>query len=77
MTAKRQGMELWRPDWVKVYRVRGYECNVMPDIAGELLTVTRETLRLSLSAIEFQQSQDAYHNFSAAAAEIRRVLDQS
>jgi hypothetical protein len=50
---------------------------VMPDVAGELLAVTPETLRLSLSAIEFQQSQEAYHNFSVAAAEIRRVLDRS
>jgi hypothetical protein len=70
----RQGMELWRPDWVKVYRVRGYECNVMPDIAGELLTVTRETLRLALSALREQNGKDYYDNYGAAAQEIERVL---
>lgn len=70
----RQGMELWRPDWVEIYRVRGYECDVMPDVAGELLEVTRETLRLALSALKKQNAEDYYHNYGAAAVEIERVL---
>jgi hypothetical protein len=70
----RQGMELWRPDWVEIYRVRPYECNVMPDIAGELLTVTRETLRLAQSALRKQNEEDYYHNYGAAEREIDRVL---
>lgn len=69
-----QGMELWRPDWVKIYRVPGYECHVMPDVAGELLSATRETLRLALSALDEQNKQDYYHNYGAAAEELRRVL---
>lgn len=69
-----QGMELWRPDWPEIYRVRGYECNVMPDVAGELLSATRETLRLALSALDAQNAQDYYHNYGAAADELRRIL---
>lgn len=71
----KQGMELWRPDWCEIYRVRGYECRVMPDVAGELLTVTRETLRLALSALDKQNAEDFYHNYGAAARELRRVLE--
>lgn len=67
-------MELWRPDWVEVYRVRGYECNVMPDIAGELLTVTRESLRLAAFALRAQNAEDYYDNYGTAEREINRVL---
>lgn len=72
---RRQGMELWRPDWVKVYRVKGYECSVMPDVAGELLEVTRETLRLALGALNTVMEQDYYDNYGTAARELHCVLE--
>lgn len=71
-----QGMELWRPDWVAIYRVPGYSshCRVLPDVAGEILTATRETLRLALAALDEQNARDYYHNYGAAAKELRHVL---
>jgi hypothetical protein len=67
----------WRPDWPKIYKDCSIPGSIHPDVANALLSVTRETLRLSLSAIEYQQSQDAYHNFAHAADELRRVLGQT
>ena len=49
----------------------------MPDIAGELLTVTRESLRLSLSALLKQNAEDYYDNYGKAAAEIMHVLEEN
>lgn len=64
-------MELWRPDWCKIYEGNG---NHQPDIDGELLMVTRETLRLALSALRAQNAQDYYHNSGAAEYELLHVL---
>lgn len=63
-----RGMELWRPDWHKVYG--GHQ---RLD-AEELATVTRETLRIALSSIEAEMERDYYHNYGTAAREIRTVL---
>lgn len=68
----KQGMELWRPDWPKIYK--GSSRHSLPDVDGELLAVSRETLRLSLSALHNVMEQDYYHNYGAAAAELKRVL---
>jgi len=70
----RQGMELWRPDWIKIYKGTHKRHTVMPDIEGELLTVTRESLRLALGCLETQIKEDAYDNYISAYKEIERVL---
>lgn len=70
---RQQGMELWRPDWCLIYDGRE---TVLPDVAGELLTVTRETLRLALSALQKQNEEDYYHNSGMAAEELRHVLSE-
>lgn len=63
-------MELWRPDWTRLMGEQNH-----PD-AEELVTVTKETARLSLSALNAQNEQDAYHNYMAAAEELRHVVGQ-
>lgn len=68
----RQGMELWRPDWPKIYKVSSRHS--LPDVDGEILTVTRETLRLSLSALNSVMEQDYHDNYGAAARELHHVL---
>lgn len=57
-----------RPDWSRIYGVE------MPKRASELIAVTRETLRLSQSAIQKSNEQDYSHNFGAAEREIDEAL---
>lgn len=40
----------------------------------ELISVTRHTLELALSALRRQMAEDYYHNHGAAATEIYEVL---
>ena len=65
-----QGMELWRPDWFKL--MKGSVFNHMQ--ANELVTVTHETARLALGVLKAQNERDYYHNYGAAADELREVL---
>lgn len=67
-----RGMELWRPSWAKI--MEGY-CFDNPN-ADELVTITNETARLALSALETQNAQDYYHNYGAAASELIKVLEE-
>lgn len=64
-------MELWRPDWSEVY---GRGNDRLPDVDGELLCVTRETLRLARSALRRVMAEEYYHNSGAAEHEIAAVL---
>lgn len=59
-----------RPNWGTVYR----DALHIPDRDQELLLVTRETLRLAMSAIEEQQRVNYYSNFAWAWEEIWNVL---
>lgn len=64
-----QGMELWRPDWPKIY---GTE-DTRPDVVGELLTVTRESLRWAMCALNEANNGGGYYDY--AQREIKIVLD--
>lgn len=66
-----RGMELWRPDWVNLMT----GCGGVKMDANELVSVTRETARLAMSAIQKQNAEDYYHNFGAALHELRDALD--
>lgn len=73
--APRQGMELWRPDWFEV--MKGCAFPVENHLhANELVSVTRETARLSLGALSNIMAQDYYHNHGAAAEELKHVLGE-
>lgn len=60
---------LSRPNWRDVY---GY--GDTPNRDQDLVPVTREALRLALSAIKESQRRDAYHNYQAAWQEIEAAL---
>lgn len=68
-------MELWRPDWPEIYKGSAAYQSCMPDVANALIPVTRETLRLALSALRAQNEQDYYHNYGAAERELHQVLN--
>lgn len=60
-----------RPVWAEVYK----DCSHVPSWRDQdLVSVTRETLRLSLSALKEIMAKDYYHNYGAAAREIGEVL---
>ena len=59
-----------RPDWAHVYRGVAHT----PNGDNDLITVTRETLRLALHALQKQNEQDYYHNYGAAANELYVLL---
>ena len=61
---------LRRPLWSDVY---GY--GHTPNRDQDLVPITRESLRLALSAIKEGQRRDAYHNYQAAWREIEAALD--
>lgn len=67
----RMGMELWRPDWFKIMK----GCTFDNLHANELVSVTKETARLALSALRQKNAEDYYHNNGAAAGELQRVLE--
>lgn len=62
---------LRRPHWPDVYA----GCAFTPDRDHDLVPVTRESLRLALSAIKESQRRDAYHNYQAAWQEIEAALN--
>lgn len=72
---RHQGLELWRPYWPDVYKGSAAYQSCMPDVAGELLTVTRESLRLALNALRAQNAEDYYNNYGTAEREIAKVLE--
>lgn len=59
-----------RPIWKDVYE----GCFHRPDGDQDLIAVTRETLRIALSAIADSQRREAYHNYQAAWQEIASEL---
>lgn len=61
-----------RPHWAKIYEKDFFG----QDGDQQLLTVTRESLRLAASALRESISRDAYHNSMAASREIEAVLKQ-
>ena len=65
-----RGMELWRPDWANLMREYG---GASPD-AEELLSITRETARLAMSALRDRNATDYYHNNGAAEKELANAL---
>lgn len=65
-----RGMELWRPDWVKI--MKGCVFDHMD--ANELVQITRETARLAQSALREQNAHDFYHNNGAAERELIDAL---
>ncbi len=69
MSAPKSG----RPDWTAIYRDSAHT----PDRDDELIVVTREALRLALSALQKQNGEDYYHNYGAAASEIDLSLSSS
>lgn len=66
-----RGMELWRPAWQKI--MEGC-CFDNPD-AEELVSITHETAKLALAALESQNAQDYYNNYGAAENELIKVLE--
>ena len=61
-----------RPVWATIYR----DDPNKPDWHDqELISVTRETLRLALSALRKQNAKDYYHNYGAAQDKIAAVLE--
>jgi hypothetical protein len=59
-----------RPVWKDIYEGVHHK----PDGDQDLIAVTRETLRLALSAIAASQMREAYHNYQAAWQEIAGEL---
>jgi hypothetical protein len=66
-----QAREIPRPDWESIYE----DCAHKPDRDQELVSVTRETLRLALHAMTARQRDDAYHNVAAGVREINAALN--
>lgn len=64
--------EIFRPHWAKVYEKDFFG----QDGDRQILTVTRETLRLAASALRQNLAQDYYHNGGNALREIESVLEQ-
>lgn len=61
-----------RPDWPRIYAGAAHVANR----DGELVQVTRETLRLAASALRAANEAEAYHNLMAAEREALRVLGE-
>lgn len=68
-----RGMELWRPDWVRLMA----DCGGVEMDANELVSVTRETARLAETALRAKNAEEYYHNYGAAEREIQRALKES
>jgi hypothetical protein len=58
------------PNWKSIYAVSCHQ----EDRDGELIAVTRETLRLASHALRKQNEEDYYHNYGAAEQEIIAAL---
>lgn len=59
-----------RPDWNEIYK----DCVGGGERPNELVSVTRETLRLSQHALRKMNEDDYYHNNGAAEQEIIAAL---
>lgn len=60
-----------KPSWNEIYRNVAH----VYDRDDELITISRETARLALSALRQIMADEAYHNQMAAAFELQKVLD--
>lgn len=69
-----QGMEPWRPDWFRVMANCAFNQDGSHVDANELVSVTRYTAELALSAVQKQCAEDYYHNYGAARSELTNVL---
>lgn len=58
-------------DWNQVYRNVAHTY----DRDNELVSITRESARLALSAIKMFMETDVYHNYAAAEYELKKVLN--
>lgn len=65
--------EVPRPNWCEVYDREGRDY----DADQQLISATRETLRLARSALQQLCEQDYYHNYGAARAELSALLETS
>ena len=65
------GMELWRPDWFKVYG----SSFAVDHRANDLVSVTRETARVALEAVYKVSEKDYYQNAGIAMRELKKVLE--
>lgn len=63
--------EVPRPNWREVYDREGRDY----DADQQLISATRETLRLARSALQQICEQDYYHNYGAARAELTALLE--
>jgi hypothetical protein len=63
--------ETRRPNWSDIYKDAVHTA----DRDQELIAVTRETLRLAKSALQYQNSLDYYDNNGNAVKEISHALD--
>lgn len=64
-----------RPDWGKIYGSEsGPDPDHSPKIDGALVTVTRETVRLALTALRQSQEREYFHNYAAAVNELTDIL---
>lgn len=59
-------------DWMQVYRNVAHTW----DRDNEMIPVSREALRLALSALKEQNGRDYYHNYGAAQYEIMQALGE-
>lgn len=61
------------PDWNDVMKGCAWSAEDAAT-ANDLISVTRETLQLSMSAIKDVTAREAYHNYMAAWREIEDAL---
>lgn len=66
-----QGMELWRPDWFKLMK----GCCFDNMRANELVSITNETARCAMVALQKINAEDYYHNNGAAERELAKALE--
>ena len=65
-----RGMELWRPDWYRLMK----DCGGASTDSEELVSITRYSAQLALSALRKQNEEDYYHNYGAAEKELKNAL---
>lgn len=59
------------PDWHTIMK----DCGGAEAEDNAYVTITKGTARLALSALRYQNSQDAYHNYMYAEAELNDLLE--
>lgn len=60
-----------KPSWHEIYRNVAHTY----DRDDELITITRETARLALSALQQMNAEEAYHNMMAAEYELNQAVN--